>query len=522
MLPRRSHRPLASSCLFAGLLLTCSALTPAWAQTPPVDDKGAAELASSVKAGFAQWLQSTNSPLRITWKGEVKAVPSGTFYAVTLPPLSLLDNDGVRIELGQIDLQMTPRDDGMQSVKVTFPNEIESFEGKVPTGKLTIGSQRTDGIWAPAYKTFVTMESAYSNLTATTFKEDGKRADSHTTIGSVDVKFDLKRDRDDIWSGPVAVSAKDIASRDDENREVLSISTMTMGGAYNHVNLAQLARLGEIGEQLEKADGAEETRLLSELLNQIKGLMSGSNGTFGVENIKVLDTDDNSTVSIASLSFNGGVADLDKPAGSATMGFDLKGLAMSLSPELDPFLPRGAGLQLTAANIPPDALWQTLQEIIVAPEDSDIPTTAMMALMSAFGASGAELRLERLSVDTALTQTSGTGHARVAPTAALGAVGQASFIVRGLDEAIKAIQEKGKTDEDAQEVLSMLAMTQLWGQAATDEQGRPIRRYDLVLTNEGEMTLNGTDLSALLGTGSESGLEEEMEEEDEGIPGKSE
>jgi hypothetical protein len=82
--------------------------------------------------------------------------------------------------------------------------------------------------------------------------------------------------------------------------------------------------------------------------------------------------------------------------------------------------------------------------------------------------------------------------------------GTMTLSVRGLDELLLKFQDLSAGDPQAANAARSLVFFQMMGQAEKTPDGKPpagksVRRYNLELTRDGRMLLNGSDFSALAG-----------------------
>jgi hypothetical protein len=91
-------------------------------------------------------------------------------------------------------------------------------------------------------------------------------------------------------------------------------------------------------------------------------------------------------------------------------------------------------------------------------------------------------------------------------TAVKGFVGKGMLQAYGLEAIIQAfkayaaspgISQPGNTDIDS--YVSALSILQMSGQQATDKQGRAIRKYDIEVTKQGAILMNGTNIEDIIG-----------------------
>ena len=63
----------------------------------------------------------------VEWYGPVKVEPEGERYVIHLPPSSVTDESGTRIEIGTIRLDVEPMADGAYKVAALLPNAVSAL-----------------------------------------------------------------------------------------------------------------------------------------------------------------------------------------------------------------------------------------------------------------------------------------------------------------------------------------------------------------------------------------------------------
>lgn len=526
-----------------GLLLLTAAWTPARADLPAVDADGAKSLAAAIKDGLARWFpppadededeDAEGSQVVVDWQGEPVVTPAGDHYAVALPRLTVENAEGTRLDVGTVLLTVTPRDGGTYTVTATLPDRIPVREvdedGAVTreSAAFTIGRQEFSGLWSPSLQTMTTVDASYGDLALTAAKGKGV-----ITIGSATMMQELKPDGDAAgngtagngtdgsesarqpprWSGPGAFTLSKLSARDETGRELAAIDGLSVDTQTDHIDLSRLAALNALTAAA-RAKG--ETPSLTDMLGMLRGLTAGGSGRLRLSGLSFHDPKPGGyDVTLGQISMRFGVEGLDRDLATLTMAYDTRAIVIKPSPEPQAFIPRDASLQFTFDKLPTDALWQALSRMAKASDARDAggdglpakPDDAVMAqvgqtVLAALAQSGTELRIDTLTLDTPSVAGKATGSAHYAPTSPFGAAGGALIHLRGLDAAAKALKpEPGqKPDKDTQQALGVVAMLQAMGQAGKDDAGNEERTYKIDVTADGQLLLNGADMSALLG-----------------------
>ena len=532
-------RPLAIALATAALAATTAA-PPARADAPPVTEDGAKALAAAIRDGLARWFPKPGEDgMVLRWTGEPKATPAGDHYDVTLPPLTVADEDGTTLQIAAVALTVKPLDGGTHAVTAVLPDAIPVLDGGKPSATIRIGQQRFSGVWSGAYEYLLAVDAHYGDLSVTSDRKPGARkggADQNgsLTIGSVTLTGELTPDGTapggtTTWSGPGALSVSNVRILEGRT-EVMTLGGLTLEGTNTRLDLARSAAAQRLIQSHAEA-GTEPPA--AQLIPLLQGLMGGGSFRFALSGLSGRNPEDGSRFALAHFASHGATEDLDKPLAGATLGFELSGLEMAPAVAPQGFLPDRVELQLSLAKLPTASLWQAMAEAAAlaqsqaqAADDeeeededydeeaaaSDVPADPRAAaignrLVGAMAAVGSELRIDRLAVNAPAASGDMTGAVRMAANTAYGAVGGATILLRGLDAAAKALQPKPgqKADKnaakEAQDTLGAIAMLQAFGQAGKDASGNEVRSYRIDLTETGQILLNGADMSALMGGG---------------------
>ena len=520
-------RPLA-----LGILLLAAAWSPAQAQAPAVDANGAKALAASLKDGLARWFpapaddEDSDAPL-VTWDGEPVVTPTGAHYTVALPKLSVEDAEGTVIEVGTVLMTVAPQEGGTFAVTATLPDRMtvlnadEEGEDYVEAATLTIGRQQFKGVWSSAFETLLTVDAAYGDLALTAADGQGT-----ISVGSVTLMQELKPDGATTWSGPGALAISNLFMKDETKRDIFTLAGLAV---ENTVTRADLTRITELQKLSQRHTAAGTTPTAAELLPALRGVIGGASVRVRLSGLSGQNPEDGTKVTLGQLAFRCSVEDLDRAQSTSSLAVEAREFGITPNPAPSVFTPQRLDVQLSLAKLPNAALWQGITDLAAIAEAEEKAKEAAPAkkakggdkkapdaksskagdpsdavfqrISAAMAEAGSELRLDKLDIDTPVATGSATGAFRYVPNAALGAVGGATVLLRGLDAAVKALQPKAgqKADEETQEALSMIAMLQAMGQVSQDEAGGDVRTYKIEVTETGQMLLNGADMSAMMG-----------------------
>ncbi|WP_207455866.1 hypothetical protein [Azospirillum sp. SYSU D00513] len=497
MRPHRSHRFAAVLLVAASTLSwnTARAQVPAQVQAP--SEAGAKTLAAALSDGLKRWFPPQDGTT-VSWKA-LQVVPSGDHYAVTIPELTVKDAEGSGIWFGTVSMTVAPREGATYAVSATLPDSIPILDKGKTEATIRLGRQRFDGLWSGGFETFLSLDADYGDLSVTGAKNDGV-----LRIGAVTAMSALKPDAAGAptWSGPGALAVSKVTVTDESKRELMSLDGLALEGTYSRVDLARVNAFQTFAQR-QAAAGTEPPP--AETLSALRGLLGGASVRMRMSGLSTFEPESGTRIALGLLSAGGGVEDLDQPLGGLSLGLEASGFSMSPAVAPTGFEPRSLQLQLGIAKLPSPALWRTIADLsalsdtLEEGEADPRQEAAMQRLMGALSQAGTELRLDKVAMDSPALSGSLSGAFRATATAAQGAVGGMTVLLRGLDGAARALQPaSGKPDEETAGLLAGLAMVQAMGQPGKDDAGNETRSYKIDMTEDGRFLLNGTDMGPLL------------------------
>ncbi len=162
------------------------------------------------------------------------------------------------------------------------------------------------------------------------------------------------------------------------------------------------------------------------------------------------------------------------------------------------FMPTAWRLPLIVEDIPSDVLGSLLLDIAAGGSPQKGPVIDFEPLFQAMRQAGTRLIVEGLSIAGPAVSLEVGGEVTLDRRHPLGMVGEASFLLGGIEEAAAALQESD--DPHAARVAFILStFLKGLGQAEVGDGGRIVHRYDLQFTADGRSLLNDLPLDRLLG-----------------------
>ncbi len=455
-------------------------------------------------------------------EGEVMVEPSDTYYAITLPHITLVFSDKAKMNLGMISINALPGDK-KQEWKMTLamptPITMQAADGK-EMSVVEIGSQNFAGVFHEEFRNFVRLNAQYNNVTFTDRTNNAK-----IMVPAFSAIYDLKEGSNKLWSGPMSAKASNIQGIFNDSGSALKIREVTAESSIKDYSIKDALAYQDKVQALLESLGTDRPSLSSE---HAKGMYNtffdflttvwdgfGSSITVsGLEMMRPASAEkEASTVKIERIGF--GLEGSGFRNNKVTLRQTLNMTDLSLTPPptgLNKAAPNNVNIDLTLTNLPFKELaalgQKTLDQSIETPEGRTLATmnglATMQQLMTDAGTSLIikNTRVGNLSEYDVLMN--GTANANI--KALFGATAKTRLEIFGIDKLIgyaqqaaadPAIPAERKTS--AQSLLQTLTILQMVGQQSKNANGQDIRTYDLELTADGKTLLNGADLMTVMG-----------------------
>lgn len=454
--------------------------------TAPVSEEGAAALQMNIKETLATWFPAGETGL--TWTGEPEVTADDGLYVVSLPDLTA-DTGVELLGMGRIGMALIPFTDGTYQVELALPDTLQRLSpDTMEIGAIEIGGQQFSGIWNPDVDALTSLTASYDTITVTRLLNGESLTTA--TIGSMGLVSDATVQADGLWSGISQVSASGVNVLSPDGRGLAEIAELDI--AFDFSSATDPFWVSPPSDLLEPdpASGTDDT----------DAWFDGATATAEVSGLS-LTMDDGTAVSFADATLSAGLSGLSTDSSSFTLGLQHDGL--TTVPPLDNFNPDRLTLDISAVDLPNATLGRAV-DVLARMLPSNPQAAAMVFAQQvavALGQASSQILIEDLSVDTPTTDAQLTGGARFTPRSVIGLTADFDLVLRGVEDAMKVLAPPpGQSmDDTTQMALAVLGMLQALGQTTTDESGAPVRTYKIQVTAEGRATINGADLSGLLG-----------------------
>lgn len=514
MVSREKIRLIPRVALFLVILLSCS---PSWAA---IDDAGAAHLKSLLQKNLDSIRNdSKGDETELVTDGELTVEPSGTYYAVTYPHLSLKMDDGSKVNIGMIAANIIPGDREKEwKVAMSLPSPITVLDasGK-PSFIINIGKQQFSGIWNEAFESYTNVKAQYQDIIAGTYDKTFA-----LSIADISTVYTMEKAENGNWSGPM-----------DATLTGLKIVLPDMGTA----NIGKLAYNSKVidysfeaqknfQEQMEAlnesyASGEESVspQHVSGLYNAIMGYMGtvwdGLTSTVSAENIVMnrpaIPGAPPGEFKLEKAGFSFDMTGFRKNQVSMRLALNYDGFSLVPVPkDFDRTTPSTVNLEIVLSNLPYKELTelgrQSLETVTTNPEASQMAgIQALMSLPQLMTQAGTKIEVRDIFLAGAdyYARTTGSFVANLKAQQGLTGTGRAE--IYGLETLISVLNQQSQdplVDDAKKQQLAQtsagLAMLQMVGQQGSNDKGQAVRTYDLVVNEQGQTLLNGTDINTLM------------------------
>lgn len=501
--------PLASATLPALLL----ALTPASGFSQTVDEAGALALELQIPAALDVLFQGAPD-VSYRFDGVIEAVPDGDSYAVSFPSFVVSSGRDVQVTVAPGQMDVTPLDNGWQKAEWDLPSPIALSDPGNDTfhAEFRFESTGSSVTVAPEYGMVLDADISFDAVEFVSDEEEGS---------IVAEEIALRVETEPSGLGPDTFDSGTDFSVNSVSVDIPDTDVFMEVGSINLAAETERQRFdlfGGIQERLEGIDPESE-----EFVSAIIALLREGRDEKWIGN-----TEFGMTVEDVSYSFEGmqgafnafelslAAIDLDAATSELFFGVTLDGSSNNaVPPEMAEVALSDFAFKLRALEAPIEALAAVFYDVLGEPvsqgdafgpkgrragvTDSDMEALAQFdptSLLPVLLASDVDLVLERFFVEAPIGYIEGSGVVSPDPQSAFQTVAEFSFAFAGLPEITAFAQNLGG---QAAQAASLAPIFVAMGRDETDDDGTPIKVFDVEVTAAGQILLNGNDMSAMVG-----------------------
>lgn len=466
----------------------------------------------------AMW-QNPGGP-ELKYEGDVMVEPAGSYYAVTLPSAAVAFPDGSKITIGMVSINAAPHDKpGQWKMAVAIPTPIIMTDAKQAQAlKINIGSQKSAGIWDESMENFAKLDALYKDIAV-----ENPASGFSLQIPEAQVIYDFTQGADKNWSGPGRVGIKNMTFNFGTGMASGHLGAIDSDFSMSGYNPAAVREYRSFLEKyLQEANAqqqlnqpatpAKAKELFDHILQVAMNASDSFNSTYALSDLEINHPDPatqaTEQIKIGKVFFGIDFSNLrtDKVGIAIKGGYN--GFSMTPMPkDLEGIAPSAVNIDLALQNVPvrqiAEVASNTAQGAMQQPEMAAFAGIALLgkipAILSQAG-SQMEIKNNYVSNDDYKFEVTGTAHADVAAVTNVTADVKSSF--SGLDKLIERVRVNATDIQnpkaaDAQSLLRTLETLKANGKPSPGIP--PVYTYDLQVTPQGQIMLNGAPFNAMGG-----------------------
>jgi hypothetical protein len=484
--------------IFTLSLLIAFFIAPA-AFAAKINDKGAEKL----KSLFETLISEQQTALKIQG-GELKMIGDLTieqakkYYAVTLPEMNYIDADGKQTHIGLVAINATPTkdpDDWKMSVAIPTPILRKDEAGNI-INKINIGSQNMVGLWQGELNNFSKLSSSYKDIVI----QDGKQNNA-ATIKDIELVMDLKETGKNLWSGPTRFDIKGLSLSSEDKGNFINIDKATIAVAIDNFDSSKTQ---EFRQNILSAAESPEAELPSDFWTGMMAAYGDSMKMQGsLENIsftKPGQTDKGSKkINLEKVGFNYTMSGMNEDTLDQSLGLIFKG-DKSAQKENSIF-PTVVETNISIKNLPFAEILDIGKSALPqkganqnAPQMAALQ--AMMTLPQMLADAGTVFSIKDTQYGNSEYNVEIDGLLKANKSSMLGTTGDIDIVIEGMDNIISALEAQ-KTGGNTAKIDQSIQMVQALRLVSEQKGDKNI--YDIEITEEAKVLINGKDASALMG-----------------------
>lgn len=467
--------------------------------------------------------EATMNGMTLITEGNISVKPSGSYYSVTTPDLSLNTNTGITVDIGIIAMNLAKANKpGFWKTTIAYPQPVilRKADGQ-ETGRLNIGSQRFAGLWHEVSKQFLKFDGEFRDISLSAVTGGA----GPVKIGSFKMLIDLEEGSDGLYSGPARYEFNDfeIIGEDDGAINIEQIVIDATLDGYD-INQAMIVR-DDITQRIERlydpstpaVSDQERFETHNIVMNALGNLLRGFSAEFRINgldiNIPTQDGADRINFRLGEMSFGAGMNNIGRETTDINWNMGYSELSSPAIPEkFDQYVASTANINMKFENLPLSQLFEMGGEMALnaAPENKqNAAMQAAMMMPQILSQSGAVIDINDTYVGNEIYRFDVDALVVADATAAHQATVDANISLKGLDTLLTSLQQTAQATQDPGEKqqiaqsIQALTMVQLFGQQSQDNPA--IRNYNVVVDKQGQVLINGASLQQLMSGGAQGG-----------------
>mgnify|MGYP006269978239 CR=1 FL=1 len=518
--PFQRNRFLPALIMFSVLGALLFMPVTSWAQ--PVDED--AQEVRSIIEDIIELAESeaTMNGMTLITEGNISVKPSGSYFSVTTPDLSLNTNTGITVDIGIIAMNLAKANKpGFWKTTIAYPQPVilRKADGQ-ETGRLNIGSQRFAGLWHEVSKQFLKFDGEFRNISLSAATGGA----GPLKIGSFKMLIDLEEGSDGLYSGPARYEFNDFEIIGEDG--TINIEQIVMDATLDgyDINEAMIVR-DDITQRLERlydpsapaVSDQERFETHNIVMNALGNLLRGFSAEFRISgldiNIPTQDGADRIDVRLGKIGFGVGMNNIGRETTDINWNMGYSELSSPAIPQkFDQYVASTANINMKFENLPLSQLFEMGGEMALNAEPENKQNAAMQAAMmmpQILSQSGAVVDISDTYIGNEIYRFDVDALVVADATAAHQATVDANISLKGLDTLLTSLQQTAQATQDPgqkaqiSQSIQALSMVQLFGQQSPENPA--IRNYNIVVDKQGQVLINGASLQQLMSGGPQGG-----------------
>ena len=438
------------------------------AQAQETSEKGAKKLEkifSDLVAKQQKKLSERGSTLATN--GVVTVEQAADFYAVTLPAMTITDEQENRTDIGMIALNIKPTDQKYvwnMSVALPMPIIRQDKDG-TKIAELNIAQQKMNGLWHEKIENFSTLNADYQNITFTDHKKSKTMALNHFVI---DGDLNIQNDK---MSGPTEIILSGITIGQPSDTDFASIENIALFAEYDDIDISAITPQNLI--PMAKDMGGLRFKATAK---NVKGAAELKELSF---NYRAPKPNDNKADQFLTMDYHG--------LKEAKDNITLSGL-----------IPAQASMDIALKNLPVDTILGIFQTQL---EKEEKPSAAKQLILmqmitnlpKKLAEAGTIFDIKKFNFKNDTYDLKTEGQLKAFADSPVGMIGSLLMKMDGLDETQALIDKKITNADTANKAILERIQSQLT--ALKNIMHKTIGGYesDIKLTEDGTVTINGEE-----------------------------
>ena len=464
-----------------------------------VNDQRADEIRRALEVWIGQNLQGVSGGHAIELDGQITVMPDGGLYRVTLPTGRAPFGDGT-LHFGEIKIDLTPMENGWYDASWRLPDSYR-FEPQPGSDVLiTIGGQSARGVFAPEFRTMMSLDGELREIEVAAVTEAGN--DARLTIDRITAVGRSTEVSHGIYDAQTTFRLGRVTFSDNGGRNLFELSEFEVSATGDDIRLAEQVEFQRrANAPAMELDGTENIDLLNAWIESFADLIDSMPTLFAGVSVEarhgtILVRDNDNQVSVNEGTFSMSMDGLDQDRSQFAIAMSSNGVDTN-DPEIAKLLPSEMRFRLAMIDLPHSELVElgigTLHSMgTTDPEGAILVATG--GLIQALKTAGSALEIGPIRLASDIASVDLEGVLRPETSSPYSVVGEIDVAVTGLDALIVEIQQSG-SDQDA---VAFLTLIQKLGRQAPAAGGRSVRTYAFRLDASGTLLLNGSDIMPLI------------------------